>query len=57
MRQVCVEDGEVGCEHGRGNFVAIGAIASEGADEARAVGWLEMELEEGSRSMSARTYE
>jgi hypothetical protein len=38
--QVRVGDGEVGCEHGRGDFVAVGAVADEAADQARAMGWL-----------------
>lgn len=32
VREVGVGDGEVGCEHGCGNFVAVGAIADEGVD-------------------------
>ena len=38
--QVCVGDGEVGCEHRRGDFVAVRAVADEGVDQARALGWL-----------------
>lgn len=38
--QVRVIDGEVGCVHGRSEFVAVGAVADEGADETRAMGWL-----------------
>jgi sugar phosphate isomerase/epimerase len=38
--QVRVVNGEVGCVHGRGEFVAVGAVADEGADETRAMGWL-----------------
>lgn len=38
--QVRVGDGEVGCEHGGGDFVAVRAVAEEGFDQARALGWL-----------------
>lgn len=38
--EVRVGDGKVGCEHGRGDFAAVGAIADEGVDQARALGWL-----------------
>lgn len=30
--QVCVVDGEVGCEHGRRDFAAVGAVAYERLD-------------------------
>jgi len=36
---VLVGDGEVGCEHGRGDFVAVRAVADEGIDQARGFGW------------------
>ena len=38
--EVRVRDGKVGCEHGRGDFAAVGAIADEGVDQAWALGWL-----------------
>jgi hypothetical protein len=34
--QVRVGDGEVGREHGRGDLAAVGAVAEEGTDQARA---------------------
>lgn len=39
--QVGVGDDEVGRECGRGDFVAVGAVADEGAGVAAAVGWLQ----------------
>ena len=41
--EVGVGDGEVGGEHGGGDFVAVGAVADEGGEEARAVGWLDLD--------------
>ena len=38
--EVGVRDGEVGREHGGGDFAAVGAVADEAVDEARALGWL-----------------
>lgn len=38
--QVRVGDGEVGCERGRGEFEAVGAVAGGGVVQARASGWL-----------------
>ncbi len=38
--EVRVGDGEVGCEHGGGDFVAVGAVADEGVDQAGALGRL-----------------
>lgn len=38
--EVRVGDGEVGCEHGRGDFAAVGAVADEAVDQAGALGWL-----------------
>lgn len=38
MRQVRVEDGEVGGEHGRGDLATVGAVADEGANEAGGLG-------------------
>lgn len=38
--QVRVGDGEVGCERGRGESVAVGAVAGGGVDQARALDWL-----------------
>lgn len=40
MLQVGVIDGEVCCVDGGGELVAVGAVADEGTDEARTVGWL-----------------
>lgn len=40
--QVRVRDGEVGSEHGSGDFAAIGAVADEGVDQAVPVGRLEI---------------
>lgn len=34
-------DGEVGCEHGCGDFVAVGTIADEAVDETGTFGWLD----------------
>ena len=39
--QVRVGDGEVGCEHGRGDFVTVRAVADEGVNQAGALRWLE----------------
>lgn len=33
-------DGEVGGEHGGGDFAAVGAVADEGVEEGWALGWL-----------------
>jgi hypothetical protein len=49
--QIFVVNGEVGCEHGRGEFAAIRAIADEGVDQARAFDWLVAVLEQ-RRQMS-----
>ena len=38
--QVGVGDGEVGCEHRRGDFAAVRAVADEGIDKAWALGRL-----------------
>ena len=38
--EVSVRDGEVGREHGRGDFAAVGAVADEAVDQAGALGWL-----------------
>ena len=38
--EVGVGDGEVGREHGRGDFAAVCAVADEAVDQARALGWL-----------------
>lgn len=38
--QVRVGDGEVGCEHGRRDLAAVGAVADEGGDQAGTLGWL-----------------
>lgn len=40
MLQVGVGDGEVGCEHGGGDFAAVGAVADKSVDEAWTRGWL-----------------
>lgn len=40
--QVRVVDGEVCCVYGRGEFMAVGAVADERASESRAMGWLEV---------------
>lgn len=40
VREVRVEDGEVGGEHGGCEFVAVGAIAEEAANEAGTMGGL-----------------
>ena len=40
VRQVGVGDGEVGCEHGRGDLVAVRTVAGEALDQTRALGWL-----------------
>jgi hypothetical protein len=40
--KILVVDSEVGGEHRRGEFVAVGAVADEGADIAWAMGWLEV---------------
>jgi len=40
LLQVRVGDGEVGCEHGRGDFAAVRAVANEGVDQACALDWL-----------------
>ena len=45
--EVGVVDGEVGGMHGGGYFVAVGAVADEGVDEAGALCWLK-----GTRIMS-----
>ncbi len=63
--QVRVGDGEIGCEHGRGDFVAVRAVADEGVDQAGALGWLGcleavlenrrcLQLGEGGRGKGAR---
>ena len=39
MLQIRIVDDETGCEHGRGDFVAVRAITDEGVDQARALGW------------------
>ena len=41
MAEVGVEDGEVGGEHGSGDFAAFGAVADEGVDEAGGCGGLD----------------
>jgi hypothetical protein len=33
--QVRIGDGEVGCEHGRGDFPTVHAVADKGVDETR----------------------
>lgn len=38
--EVRVGDGEVGREHGRGDFSTVRAVADEGGDQAWALGWL-----------------
>ena len=38
--EVLVRDGEVGREHGGGDFAAVGAVADEAVDQAGALGWL-----------------
>ena len=38
--EVRVGDGEVGCEHGRGDFAAVRAVTDEAINQARALGWL-----------------
>ena len=38
--EMSVGDDEVGCEHGRGDFAAVGAVADEGVDQSWALGWL-----------------
>jgi len=38
--QVRVVHGEVGCVHRRGQLVAVGAVADEGAKKTRAMDWL-----------------
>ena len=38
--EVRVGDGEVGCEHGGGDFAAVGAVADEAVDQTGALGWL-----------------
>lgn len=38
--EVLVRDGEVGREHGGGDFVAVGAVADEAVDQPRALGGL-----------------
>lgn len=38
--QVRVGNGKVGGEHGRGDFAAVRAIADEGVNQTRALGWL-----------------
>ena len=38
--EVCVCDGEVGSKHGGCDFTTVVAVAHEAADEAWAVGWL-----------------
>ena len=38
-----VVDGEISCVDGSGELMTIGAVADEGADESRAVSWLEGE--------------
>jgi hypothetical protein len=35
-----VKNGEVGCVHGCGEFVTVGTVTDERADETRAMGWL-----------------
>ncbi|KFY32847.1 hypothetical protein V495_08678 [Pseudogymnoascus sp. VKM F-4514 (FW-929)] len=39
VRQVRVEDCEVGGEHGRGDLATVAAVAEEAADEAGLLGW------------------
>jgi hypothetical protein len=38
--EVGIEDSEIGCVHRRGKFVAVGAVADEGAYKTRALDWL-----------------
>ena len=40
MLQMSVGDDEVGCEHGCGNFAAVGAVADEAVDQSWGLGWL-----------------
>jgi len=57
--QVRVHDGEVGRVYGRGDLVAVGAVADERADVARAVGGLGFVRERLCASVfsDAETYE
>lgn len=41
VRQVGIVDGEVGCEHGRGDLAAVGAVADEGVDQSGFFSWLQ----------------
>lgn len=50
-----VEDGEVGGEHGGGDFAAVGAVADEGVDEARGFCGLDCGVKGGGQS--GRWYE
>lgn len=42
MLEVRIGDDEIGCEHGRGDLAAVGAVADEGVDKARFLGWLKV---------------
>lgn len=38
-----VGDDEIGCEHGRSDFVAVGAVTDKAVDQPRPFGWLRVE--------------
>lgn len=40
MLEVRIGNDKIGCEHGRGDLAAVGAVANEGVDESRLLGWL-----------------
>ena len=42
--EILVVDGEVGCEHGCRDLATVCAVANEGVDETRALGWLRLLL-------------
>jgi hypothetical protein len=45
MFEMLVGNDEVRGEHGRGELVTVAAVADEGVDEARGLGWLSSEWE------------
>ncbi len=53
--QVRIGDGKVECEHGRGDVVAVRAVAYEIVNQVRALGWLGLEaVLEQRRRMNLR---
>ena len=44
-----IVDGNIACVHGRGQFVAVGAVADEGVVKTGTMGWLGIEEYHQSR--------